>query len=194
MFTELYLLFVMIGRMNQLALPLYQHMPEYYTSREPIAAPRAVGKSVRRHRRRERLLSVTVVLMLLLFLVLKCIFALGGYVGQAVNSGATAPRWLSSGISGASISAESVHVRTTGEYITITGSAVNRSTRRLSNVEVEAVLKGTGGDVLSLQQAILPQQSIAPGKQAPFRIDMHTAPGTSGFTLHFRKLMGKELG
>jgi hypothetical protein len=180
--------------MNQMALPLYQHMPEYYTSREPIAAPRPVGKSVRKHRRCERLLSVVVVLMLLLCVVVKGIFALAGFAGQAFNSDAMSPRWLSSADSGASISAESVHVRTVGGYITITGAAVNRSARQLSNVEVEAVLKGSGGDVLSLQQALLPQQSIAPGKQAPFRIDMHTAPGTTGFTLHFRKLMGKDLG
>ena len=177
-----------------MALPLYQHMPEYYTSRAPIAAPRPVGKSVRRYRRRERLLAVTVVLMLLLFLGFRGIVALAGFVGHVVNGNVTSPRWLSSGTSGASISAQSVHVRSTGEYITITGAAVNRSTRYLSNVEVEAVLKGSGGDVLSLQQAMLPQQSIAPGKQAPFRIDLHTVPGTTGFTLHFRKLMGNDLG
>ncbi len=177
-----------------MALPLYQGTPEYFPAQRSLTPARVAVRPRRRQMRIFRQAAALFTIGLAFLVVLKVIHAGVEIAESLMRRSANAPVWSTGQPVPATVSATNARARLHDGYLTITGVAVNRGAVPLHNVEVEAVLKNRVGAVVGLEQALLPHQVIMPGKQCPFRLDMHSASGTTSFTLHFHELLGRDLG
>ncbi len=177
-----------------MALPLYQGTPEYFPAQRPAVDTRVASRPRRRHVHLVRILFTFLLLISSLTVSFRVLTAGADYIQSQLRSTSAPPVWASYRAPQSTVTAINATASARGGFLTITGVAVNRGSAALSNVEVEAVLKNQNGAVIGLQQALLPQQVMTPRRQYAFRLDMHAVSAAASFTLHFHRLLGRDLG
>jgi hypothetical protein len=78
-------------------------------------------------------------------------------------------------------------------FVTVTGNLHNLSARPLSHVEAVVELLDPQGGTVKMESALIGQDTLAAGENAPFRVEMEDNAHAVGYRVHFRKLLGSSL-
>jgi hypothetical protein len=78
-------------------------------------------------------------------------------------------------------------------FVTVTGVVVNRSSDSQSHIEAIVDLLDGKRKTLSSQSAMIQRESVAPGQQSSFRLEMADNPSAAAYRIRFRKLNSIDL-
>ena len=91
------------------------------------------------------------------------------------------------------VNLQSSHAERNLGFVTVAGSAVNRSGGSLSDVEAVVELLDNHGHTLRVESALTALSVIRRGQTTPFQVELQDAHQASAYRIRFKRLLGGTL-
>lgn len=91
------------------------------------------------------------------------------------------------------VNLQSSHAERNLGFVTVAGSAVNRSGGSLSDVEAVVELLDNHGHTLRVESALTALSVVGRGQATPFQVELQDAHQASAYRIRFKRLLGGML-